>query len=302
MTRDRTIRDLSKTPSDTTIPDFTGLQKMSFERFAQLWCESDARQDQGLEGMLRALFPVKLPDGGTLKYKGYEVASPALQACECEELARTFAADLRIRLQTNDDNPVEMEAIDLPLMTDRGTFIIQGVEKVVIGQLQAEEDTRDNDLTTRRLHMVGQQLRISLAAALAEDVRTIAEGGEPGFSKCAQTLRTFFMSGPTARKADRTNPLALISHIRAVVQKGFSRRPGYEARDVQPSHFGRLCLLETPEGERIGINLSLAIMADMDSEGRLLTPFHKQKDGNQELLSSETECDQVLGDLAPGDD
>jgi DNA-directed RNA polymerase beta subunit len=284
-----------------TIPDFTRLQKKSFEFFTQMSCESDARNEQGLEKMLRALFPVKLRDGSQLNYDGYEVTPPSLTSWECVDLSRTFSAALRVCLRTNDEKSVDTEAIDLPLMTERGTFIINGVEKVVIGQLQAKEDTLHNDLTTRRLYMVGQQLQDTLAHALAEDVRTIAEDGEPGFPQFAQKLRTFFTNGPTARKANQTNPLALISHTRAVVQKGVSRRPGYEARDIQPSHFGRLCLLETPEGERIGINLTTAILADVDPEGRLLTPFRKQENGAFELLSPETESDRVLGDLGPGE-
>ena len=301
MNRNRTIRDLGKAPSYTMIPDFTRLQKKSFEFFAQLSCESGARKEQGLEGMLRALFPVKLGDGTQLNYGGYEVMPPALTYWECEKLSRTFSAGLRIRLRINDGIPVDAEAIDLPLMTERGTFIICGIEKVIIGQLKADEDTRYNDLATRRLHMVGQQLQDTLSAALTEDTRTIETNGELNFSKFAQKLRTFFMNGPTAQKANRTNPLALISHARVVVQKGVSHRPGYDARNVHPSHFGRLCLLETPEGERIGINLTTAILADADPEGRLLTPFRKQDNGTIELLSPETESSRVLGDLAPGD-
>lgn len=146
MNRDRTVRDLSKSASDATIPDFTGLQKKSFESFAQLSCEVDARNQQGLEGMLRALFPVTLQDGSQLDYDGYVVTPPALPAWECEKLARTFSSELRVRLRTNDENPVDAKAVDLPLMTERGTFIIGGTEKVIIGQLQAEEDTRVNDL------------------------------------------------------------------------------------------------------------------------------------------------------------
>ena len=302
MNTDRSIRDLSKTASDMTIPDFTRLQKKSFESFAQLSCEPDARREQGLEGMLRALFPVNLRDGNQLNYDGYGVTPPALPARECENIAGTFSAELRVRLRPNDQDPVDTKAADLPLMTERGTFIIGGTEKVIIGRLQAEEDTPRNDLATRRLHMVGQQLQDTLAAALAEDVRTITEHGELSFPQFAQELRTFFTNGQTARKANRTNPLALISHCRAVVQKGVSSQPGYDARDVHPSHFGRLCILETPEGERIGINLTTAILADVDPGGRLLTPFRNRDNGEVELLSPEAESDRVLGDLAPGEE
>ena len=299
MNRGRAIRDLSKTPSNTRIPDLTRLQKKSFESFAQLSCESDARNEQGLEGMFHALFPVELPDGSQLNYDGYRIISPALPAWECEILARTFSAEIQVRLRTKDKDPIDTKAINLPLMTKRGTFIIDGIEKVIIGQLQAEEDTLWNHLATRRLAMVGKQLEDSLTDALGSDVRAIAKGGKPGFPQFAAKLHVFFRNGPTARKANRTNPLALISHSRSVVQKGVSRLPGYEARDVQPSHFGRLCLLETPEGKQIGINLTTAILADVDPEGRLLTPFRRQDNRVVELLSSEIESDLVLGDLAP---
>jgi len=301
MNRDRPTRDLSKTPSDVTIPDFTRLQKESYESFVQLSCETDERSDQGLEGMLREGFPVEPGDGRRLDYGGYTVGTPALASWECERLARTFSAELRIRLRTGDVEHVDTKAIDLPLMTERGTFIIDGTEKVVIGVLQAAEDTAENDLTTRRLHLVGGQLQDTLADALAMDVRAIAAHGDPGFPRFAEKLRAFLKSGPTVRRANRTNPLALISHTRAVVQKGVRYKPGYDARDVHPTHFGRICMLETPEGEQIGINLATAILAGLDSGGRLLTPFRKASDGSVAMVSPETESDLVLGDLAPGE-
>ena len=303
MNKDQTVRDLAKTPAEIPIPDFAGLQKKSYESFAQLSSESGERRDQGLEGMLRALFPVKLPDGAQLEYRGYQVDPPALSSWDCERFARTFSAELRILLRAEGENGGEATPFVLPLITDRGTFIINGMEKVVVGLLQSQEDTPYNDLATRRLLMVGRQLQDALSEALEEDVRAIADqGGERGFPRFAAKLSTFFASGPTVREANRTNPLALISHTRAVIQKGLMRRPGYEARDVHPSHFGRLCILETPEGERIGLNLTTAILSDLDSEGRLLTPLRRLDSGVVELLSPEAESDAavVLGDLAPG--
>ena len=116
MNKDQTVRDLAKTPAEIPIPDFAGLQKRSYESFTQLSSESGERRDQGLEGMLRALFPVKLPDGAQLEYRGYEVDPPALSSWDCERFARTFSAELRILLRAEGENGGEATPFVLPLI------------------------------------------------------------------------------------------------------------------------------------------------------------------------------------------
>ena len=294
------VRDLGRTPSDMALPDLAGLQKESFEQFAQLGTDPAGRRGQGLERLFRSAFPVSLEGGKEIRYGGYVLSPPALAARECEKLSRTYSAEIWVKLGTGNGDLAEVKASDLPLMTDRGTFIIDGVEKVIVGRLQATEDTPENDLACRLLYMVGDQLTADLRDALEKDIREASQCSGVRFRRFSETVHTFFRNGPTARRVDRTNPLSLVSHIRTMVQTGVKRRPGYGARDVHPSHFGRICLLETPEGERIGINLTAAVFACTDGQGRLLTPLQSRNGGSIKLFSAEEQAECVLGDLAPG--
>ena len=116
----------------------------------------------------------------------------------------------------------------------------------------------------------------------------------------ATAISRFFAHGRFVQQAEKTNPLAFVSQLRRVVQCGF-QRPGYEARNIHSSHFGRLCMLETPEGEKIGINLSAAILVQVDLEGRLLTPYRRRDGGEIEYLTAEAESENVIADLGAGD-
>lgn len=107
-------------------------------------------------------------------------------------------------------------------------------------------------MAQRRLRLVGQQLEEVIAGPLLADVEAARTDDAnlklPRFSRAAAE---FFRRGKSVRKAETTNPLALLSQLRAVVQQDVRLRSPYDVRDVHASHFGRLCILETPEGERI---------------------------------------------------
>ena len=141
----------------------------------------------------------------------------------------------------------------------------------------------------------------ALAGPLSEDVQALASSGDLAFPRVEQALRRFFESGGTVRRADTTNPVALLSNLRLMVQQGVGNEVGYDERGVHVSHFGRICPVETPEGDRIGVNLNTAILADVDADGRLLTPYRRCDDGTVAWLSAESEQGHVLGDLVPGD-
>ena len=282
--------DLSKTPSLLAVPDLTGLQRRSFESFAQL-TNPGSRACSGLEGLLQDAF-AGLP-GNAPRYEGYEVQAPDFTPQECEQLGRTYAGRLLMHLRQG-DKVATSEMGRLPLMTRRGTFIVRGREKVVVGQLRAQEDDEVCDLATRRLALIGQQLEEALARPLAEDLESVLTGPVT-FPRLQEALQRFFSKAQNART---TNPLTLISHTRLVVQRAAKGSPGYDGRCVHPSHFGRLCPLETPEGDRIGINLSTAVFADVAADGTLLTPYCN-RDGEIENVHPGAEADHVIGDLGP---
>ena len=93
----------------------------------------------------------------------------------------------------------------------------------------------------------------------------------------------FFGRGELSQVVDQTNPLSQLTHERrlsALGPGGLNRkRAGFEVRDVHISHYGRICPIETPEGTNIGLIASLAIYADIDDYGFLITPYRVVKEG-----------------------
>ena len=97
-------------------------------------------------------------------------------------------------------------------------------------------------------------------------------------------IRDFFGSSQLSQFMDQTNPLSEITHkrrISALGPGGLTReRAGFEVRDVHPTHYGRVCPIETPEGPNIGLINSLALYARLNDYGFLETPYRKVIDGH----------------------
>ncbi|MEE8583957.1 MAG: DNA-directed RNA polymerase subunit beta, partial [Acidobacteriota bacterium] len=96
-------------------------------------------------------------------------------------------------------------------------------------------------------------------------------------------IREFFGSSQLSQFMDQTNPLSEITHKRrlsALGPGGLSReRAGFEVRDVHPTHYGRICPIETPEGPNIGLISSLSCYAQVDEFGFIESPYRKVEDG-----------------------
>src|SRR5512144_318812 len=96
-------------------------------------------------------------------------------------------------------------------------------------------------------------------------------------------IREFFGSSQLSQFMDQTNPLSEITHKRrlsALGPGGLSReRAGFEVRDVHPTHYGRICPIETPEGPNIGLISSLSCFARINDYGFIESPYRKVKDG-----------------------
>jgi DNA-directed RNA polymerase subunit beta len=96
-------------------------------------------------------------------------------------------------------------------------------------------------------------------------------------------IKTFFSSSQLAQFMDNENPLAELEHKRrlsATGPGGLTReRAGFEVRDVQPSHYGRICPIETPEGPNVGLISHLATFAKINPYGFIETPYFKVKNG-----------------------
>jgi DNA-directed RNA polymerase subunit beta len=99
----------------------------------------------------------------------------------------------------------------------------------------------------------------------------------------AAAVREFFGSSQLSQFMDQTNPLSEVTHKRrlsALGPGGLTReRAGFEVRDVHPTHYGRMCPIETPEGPNIGLINSLATYARVNKYGFIETPYRKVKEG-----------------------
>ena len=99
----------------------------------------------------------------------------------------------------------------------------------------------------------------------------------------AAAVREFFGSSQLSQFMDQTNPLSEVTHKRrlsALGPGGLTReRAGFEVRDVHPTHYGRMCPIETPEGQNIGLINSLATYARVNKYGFIETPYRKVIDG-----------------------
>ena len=97
-------------------------------------------------------------------------------------------------------------------------------------------------------------------------------------------IREFFGSSQLSQFMDQTNPLSEVTHKRrlsALGPGGLSReRAGFEVRDVHPTHYGRICPIETPEGPNIGLISSLSSYARINDFGFIESPYRKVKDGH----------------------
>ncbi len=115
-------------------------------------------------------------------------------------------------------------------------------------------------------------------------------------------IRDFFARSQLSQFMDQVNPLAEMTHKRrlsALGPGGLSReRAGFEVRDIHPSHYGRVCPIETPEGPNIGLIASLSSFARINPLGLLETPYRKAEDGRVtrkiEYLTADIEEDKVI--------
>ena len=147
----------------------------------------------------------------------------------------------------------------------------------------------------RRLRTVGEliqnQVRLGLARMervvrermTTQDVEAITPQTLINIRPVVASIKEFFGTSQLSQFMDQTNPLAGLTHKRrlsALGPGGLSReRAGFEVRDVHPSHYGRMCPIETPEGPNIGLIGSLASFARVNPFGFVETPYRKVVDG-----------------------
>ncbi|MCA6332444.1 MAG: DNA-directed RNA polymerase subunit beta [Phenylobacterium sp.] len=173
---------------------------------------------------------------------------------------------------------------------------ILAVLKTLVGLRDGRGEIDDIDnLGNRRVRSVGEllenQYRVGLLRmerAIKErmssvDIDTVMPHDLINAKPAAAAVREFFGSSQLSQFMDQTNPLSEITHKRrlsALGPGGLTReRAGFEVRDVHPTHYGRICPIETPEGPNIGLINSLATHAVVNKYGFIESPYRRIKDG-----------------------
>ncbi len=143
-------KDFSKIKSTIDIPDLVDVQKRSYEEFLQGNVEPERRKEKGLQSALKSVFPITdYNNTALLEFSSYSLGVPKYDLRECWEQGMTYAAPLKLKIRLvvfdTQEKGVKNKVLDvreqevyigeLPLMTDRGTFIINGTERVVVSQL-----------------------------------------------------------------------------------------------------------------------------------------------------------------------
>jgi len=121
------------------LPYLIEVQRSSYEEFLQQEVKPNKRKDQGLQAVFNEIFPIESFDKNTrLEFVSYSLGKPKYDIIECQRRGMTYAASLKIRVRLvtpKDTKEQDAYLCELPLMTDMGTFVINGDERVVVNQL-----------------------------------------------------------------------------------------------------------------------------------------------------------------------
>lgn len=210
--------------------------------------------------------------------------------------------------------------LDVPNTTENRVFQLSDLEAIVreiIRLNNTQEDPDDIDaLSNRRVKLVGElvarQFRVGMLRMQRNamdrmsmsDIENVSPSQLINARPVVAAVREFFASSQLSQLMDEINPLAELAHKRRLSSMGpggLSReRAGFDVRDAHPTHYGRLCAVETPEGANIGLVLNLAAYARINEYGFIETPYLKVKDGQVSdevvYLDASQEAVEVIAD------
>ena len=143
-------KDYSRIGKIVDIPNLIDIQKKSYQQFLQLGVKPEARSDIGLQSVFKSVFPIKdYSSMASLDFVNYILEDPKYSVEECQQRGMTYASPIKITVRLivwdkdqatgaqtiRDVKEQEIYFGEVPLMTDNGTFIINGTERVIVSQL-----------------------------------------------------------------------------------------------------------------------------------------------------------------------
>jgi DNA-directed RNA polymerase subunit beta len=148
--RQRIRKNFGRIVEVATLPNLIEVQKQSYDHFLQMYIAPAARTDSGLEAVFRSVFPISdFSENSRLEYVHYEFELPKFDVEECRQRGMTYGAPLKVKLRlivfevdpdtqaksVKDIKEQDVYMGDMPLMTDNGTFIVNGTERVIVSQM-----------------------------------------------------------------------------------------------------------------------------------------------------------------------
>ena len=208
------VRQFGSRRASHVIPDLTEIQTRFFEAFLQYDIAPNKRKDQGIEGVLREIFPIESYDKTVkLEYLRYDLGKPRYTPDECRQLRLTYGRPLRVWLRLTREQPIEEEVYlgDVPIMLGGGEFIINGAERVVVSQLHRSPgidfvaDTESADRKTNNCRIIperGSWIEINVSKKDTLQVRidqsgkfsalTLLRAMDPKYSRDSEILKLFY--------------------------------------------------------------------------------------------------------------
>lgn len=210
--------------------------------------------------------------------------------------------------------------IETPNTVDNRTFQMDDLYRIIkevirLNNEQGEVDDIDS-LENRRVKLVGElvarQFRVGMLRMQRNamdrmsltDIENVTPGQLINARPVVAAVREFFAGSQLAQVMDETNPLSELSHKRRLSSMGpggvTRDRAGLEVRDSHPTHYGRICLVETPEGANVGLVTNLATFARINEYGFIEAPYLRVKDGkvtNEVVyLDAAQEAEEIIAD------
>lgn len=176
-----------------------------------------------------------------------------------------------------------LETVRYLIELRNGRGVIDDIDHLGNRRVRAVGELMENQY---RIGLVRMERAIKERMSMSQEIETLMPHDLINAKPVSAVVKEYFGSSQLSQFMDQTNPLSEVTHKRrlsALGPGGLTReRAGFEVRDVHPTHYGRICPIETPEGPNIGLIASLSTFARVNQYGFIETPYRKVEEGKVE--------------------